>query len=147
MKILNRDELDEQRKNYVRYIDVLKKLDVRVQDGSLTDKEVRDATFTIHSRLLAFILSELLHLSQILRVMEDQIEIEFSPEMEDEIEDEFYDPLIEEIQAAEEEAGFISADEALKTLDEIDAEGQDEARRMMDDLHRKAEQIEDEESD
>jgi hypothetical protein len=173
MKILNRDELDEQRKNYVRYIDVLKRLDVRVQDGSLTDKEVRDATFTLHSRLLAFILSELLHMSQILREMENQAEVEFLTEVEDQNEDEFddlskaqieeeasgYGPIPEEPPAEHitEEGGdepiHHKSDETLggtakllSALAELESAGTtDENQRIVDDIYKLAEKLEDEE--
>ncbi len=141
MRILDRDELDEQRKNYMRYVGALNKLAQGVGDGTRKGEEVRDLTLILQTRFLTFILSELVHMSEMLRVTEDQVEGEFGPEMEDQAEIEFddtttaqieaatsgYDPISEEFREAEEADGYsMDADEVLSTLDEIDAEGQDE---------------------
>ena len=141
MRILDRDELDEQRKNYMSYIGAFNKLAKGVGDGSLKGEQVRDMTLILQGRFLTFILSELVQMSEMLRVTEDQIESEFGPEMEDQAEIEFddattaqieaaangYDPISEEIREAEEADGYsMDADEVLSTLDEIDADGQDE---------------------
>jgi hypothetical protein len=141
MRILDRDELDEQRKNYMRYIGAFNKLAKGVGDGSLKGEQVRDMTLILQGRFLTFILSELVHMSEMLRVTEDQIESKFGPEMEDQAEIEFddattakieaaangYDPISEEIREAEEADGYsMDADEVHSALDEIDADGQDE---------------------
>jgi hypothetical protein len=162
MKILNRDELDEQRKNYMRYVGALNKLAQGVGDGTRKGEEVRDMTLILQTRFLTFILSELVQMSQILREMENQVEVDFLTEMEDQSEDEFEDlfeakiepevsedvPISEEIREAEEadEGGWGTA-ELLSTLAEIDADGQADVGKIVDDIHEQAGESEDEEED
>jgi hypothetical protein len=98
MKILSRDELDEQRKNYIGFVRALNKLAKGVEDETLKGEKVRDTNFILQTRFLTFILSELVHMSQILRVMEDQIEIDFLKETEVLSEDEFDDVFESQIE-------------------------------------------------
>ena len=55
-------------------------------------------------KILTFILSELVHMSEMLRVTEEQIESEFGPEMEDQAEIEFDDTTTAQIE--EEASGY-----------------------------------------
>ena len=217
MRILDRDELDEQRKNYMRYVGALNKLARGVGDGTRKGEEVRDLTLILQTRFLTFILSELVHMSQMLRDMENQIQVDFLSEMEDQSEDEFDKvfesqieaeasgnnaiseevPEIEEAESiepapergstdllgrfrglglapeeeqqteaipeeeppaehiteeSEDETAPLESDgipggtaELLSTLAAIDAETQDEAQRIVDDIYKKADEVEDEE--
>jgi hypothetical protein len=173
MRILDRDELDEQRKNYMRHVGALNKLSAGVGDGSLKGEEVRDMTLILQTRFLTFILSELVHMSQILREMENQVEVEFLTEMEDQSEDEFddlyeaqieeeasgYEPISEEPPAEHitEEGGdepiHHKSDETLggtakllSALADIESAGTtDETQRIVDDIYKLAEELEDEE--
>ena len=217
MRILDRDELDEQRKNYMRYVGALNKLARGVGDGTRKGEEVRDLTLILQTRFLTFILSELVQMSQMLRDMENQIQVDFLSEMEDQSEDEFDKvfesqieaeasgnnaiseevPEIEEAESiepapergstdllgrfrglglapeeeqqteaipeeeppaehiteeSEDETAPLESDgipggtaELLSTLAAIDAETQDEAQRIVDDIYKKADEVEDEE--
>jgi hypothetical protein len=88
MRILDKDELDEQRKNYIRYVGALNKLAAGVGDGSRKGEEVRDMALILQTRFLTFILSELVHMSEMLRGMENQTEVDFDDVFESQIEDE-----------------------------------------------------------
>ena len=217
MRILDRDELDEQRKNYMRYVGALNKLTKGVGDGTRKGEEVRDLTLILQTRFLTFILSELVHMSQMLRDMENQIQVDFLSEMEDQSEGEFdkvfesqieaeasgYNAISEEVPEVEEAESIEPAPERgstdllgrfrglglapeeeqqteaipeeeppaehiteesedetaplesdgipggtaklLSTLAAIDAETQDEAQRIVDDIYKKADEVEDEE--
>ena len=220
MRILDRDELDEQRKNYMRYVGALNKLAQGVGDGTRKGEEVRDLTLILQTRFLTFILSELVQMSQMLRDMENQIQVDFLSEMEDQSEDEFekvfesqieaeasgYNAISEEVpevpeveeaesiepapergstdllgrfrglglapeeeqqteaipeeelpaehitEESEDETAPLESDgipggtaELLSTLAAIDAETQDEAQRIVDDIYKKADEVEDEE--
>jgi hypothetical protein len=162
MKILSRDELDEQRKNYIGFVRALNKLAKGVEDETLKGEKVRDMNLILQTRFLTFILSELVHMGQILRVMEDQIEVDFLKETEVLSEDEFddvfesqiekeangYDPISKQDRDAEEADRLtMDADEVLKALTMLDDDGLDEARRLLNEIYRRAEQDEDEESD
>ncbi len=208
MRILDRDELEEQRKNYAKYVGNLNKVAAGIGDGTLKGEAVRDMLLILQARLLAFILSELVHMSHGLRVMEDQSEIEIDDttksqidaDGQDEEESRRSDPIsaepldspseeLEDVSPAEPEYERGSTDllgrfrglglipdeepptepvkeesgdepippesngmlggtaELLSALAAIDAESQDEARRVVDDIYKKADQVEDEEAD
>jgi len=202
MRILDRDELDEQRKNYMRYVGALKTLAKGIGDGSLKGEEVRDMTLVLQAHFLTFILSELVHMSEMLRITEDQIEIEFDDATKSQIEAEVngYEPIsgepldspseeLEDVSPAEPEYERGSTDllgrfrglglesveeplaehiteesgdepsplesdgtlggtaELLSTLASIEAESQDEALRIVDDIYEQLDQVEEEETD
>ena len=75
MKILERAELDEQRKNYAKSVGNLNEVAAGIRDGTLKGEAVRDMLLILQARLISFILSELVHMSHGLRVLEDQSEI------------------------------------------------------------------------
>jgi hypothetical protein len=72
MKILDRNELDEQRRNYLSYISNLNKIAAGVGDGTIKGDAVRDMLLILQARFLTFVLSELVHMSQMLWEMENQ---------------------------------------------------------------------------
>ncbi len=208
MRILDRDELDEQRKNYMRYISTLNKLTKGVGDGTLKGEEVRDMLLILQARLLSFILSELVHMSHRLRIMEDRSEIkiddatksQIDADDQDEGKASGYDPIseepldspseeLEDVSPAEHEYERGSTDllgrfrglglipdeeprdehtteesgdepihpesdgmlggtaELLSALAAIEGESQDEARRIVDDIYKQVDEVEDEEAD
>jgi hypothetical protein len=202
MRILDRNELDEQRKNYMHYVGALNKLAKGVGDGSLKGEEVRDMTLILQAHFLTFILSELVHMSETLRVTEGQAEIEFDDARKSQIEAEVngYDPISEDlldssneeldnVSPAEPEYERGSTDllgrfrglglipdeepptehiteesgnapiplesdgtmggtaELLSALASINAESQEEALRIVDDIYKEEDQVEDEDAD
>jgi hypothetical protein len=163
MRILDRDELDEQRKKYIGFIRLLDKMAKGFEDGALRGENLRDMNSILQTRFLTFVLSELVHLSQILRVMEDQIGIDILTNAESLSDDEFdavfetkvieeeankFAPISEEDRDAE-EAGKLAIDteDVLVGLTNLDDEGLDEARRLLNEIYRRSQMVEEEESD
>jgi hypothetical protein len=208
MKILDRDDLDKQRENYTIYINALNKVAKGVGDGTLKGEAIRDMLLILQARLLAFILSELVHMSHNSREIEDQSEIEIADSIKSQI--------VADVQVEEEADGYnqISEDpldspskgldvvtpsepdyergstdllgrfrglglvpdeeppaehipeesgdepispesekmlggtaELLSALAAIEADSQDKAQKIVDDIYKHADEVEDEESD
>jgi hypothetical protein len=163
MRILDRDELDEQRKKYIGFVRLLDKMAKGFEDGTFRGENLRDMNSILQTRFLTFVLSELIHLSQILRVMEDQIGIDILTNTEGLSDDEFnavfetkvieeetnkFAPISEEGRDAE-EAGRLAIDteDVLAGLPNLDDEGLDEARRLLNEIYRRTQMVEEEESD
>lgn len=89
MRILSRDELDEQRMKFVDFIRTLNKLGKGFEDGTFKGENLRDMNSILQTRFLTFILSKQVHMSQIFRTIEGQIEVDFLTNNKDLSDDEF----------------------------------------------------------
>lgn len=67
--------LSEQRKTYEEYISTINKVATDVGDGLLKGESVRDMLLILQARLLSFILSELVHMSDRLKALDEFVEV------------------------------------------------------------------------
>jgi hypothetical protein len=68
-------KLSEQRKTYEQYISTINKVATDVGDGLLKGESVRDMLLILQARLLSFILSELAHMSDRLKALDEFVEV------------------------------------------------------------------------
>ena len=103
MNSIDSEKLDQQRTTYTRFIGTLNKVAAGVGDGTLKGEAVRDMLLILQARFLVFILSELVHLSDRLRILGDQDRSKIEDKTISQIDSDMPDEELEELSVSNSE--------------------------------------------